>query len=89
MYTPLIPESARRDIAEQVVCLRAANERLPSEFARWPFGRRSVVARQTPCSVIARRALVGISGVVKLANPTHDHTMGDNCIYEFTSTFKG
>ncbi len=43
---------------------RAATERLPSEFARWPLGMRSVVARQTTCSAIARQALVGISGVL-------------------------
>ncbi len=96
--TPLIPTSARRAMAEQVVCRattehlpsghranslgsrsasdhRAATERLPSKFARWPLGRRSVVARQTTCSAIARRALSGISGVLVIITETFQLTM--------------
>ena len=60
--TPLIPTSVRRVMAKQVVC-RATTERLPSEFARWPLGRRSVFTRQTTCSAIIRQSLMGISGV--------------------------
>ncbi len=61
-------------MAEQAVCralgerppsaCRAATEHFRSAGARWPLGDRSLCARQTSCSAIARRALVGISGVV-------------------------
>ncbi len=60
--TPLIPTSARRAMAEQVVC-RALGEQPPSACQAFSLGRCSVTARQTACSAIARRELVGISGV--------------------------
>ena len=54
--------SARRTMAEQVLC-RALCERPLSEFAWQSLGGCSPSAWQTTCPAIARRVLVGISGV--------------------------
>ncbi len=61
LHTPLIPESARRAMAEQVVCRalgerplsshRATAERNRSVAARHSLGGRSASARQTTCRI--------------------------------------
>ncbi len=55
--TPLIPMSAR-----WAMCLPSARRALGE---RPPSGGCSSSTQQTPCSIIARQALVGISGVAK------------------------
>ena len=42
---------------------RASTKRPPSDIARWALCSRAPSARQTTCSAIARRVLLGISGV--------------------------
>ncbi len=50
--TPLIPTSAQRAMAEQVVC-RATTERLPSGHRAKSLGSRSVTARRKKVGVCA------------------------------------
>ncbi len=69
--TLLIRTSTRRAMAEQVVC-RALGERppcghrAPAEKNWHALSGRQPSTRQKTCSAIARRAFVGISGVVYL-----------------------
>ncbi len=58
------PHERWRAMAEHVVS-RAPAEQNRSVAARQALGGRSPSARQTTCSAIARRALVGITGVLK------------------------
>ncbi len=66
--TPLIRMSARRAMAEQVVC-RALGEQPLSSHRATVVGGCLPNARQSICSAIDRQALVGISGVGSAVSP--------------------